>query len=174
MVIGGLLMSLLRNSDRVGVACFAQLVNVMAPIRTEPGIAAWRQPSYFPFTLTARHARGDVLRVETTSSTKVASTSRGDLEPVDIIATHDPEDGSIALFAINRSPGAEVSLEVAVAGGLRVHEHTVIGGHDWEATNTAEDPDRVGPESSTQHELDGEHRRVLLPPASWTMVRLAR
>jgi hypothetical protein len=33
VVVGSLLMSLLRHADRVAVACLAQLVNVIAPIR---------------------------------------------------------------------------------------------------------------------------------------------
>ncbi len=37
VVVGGLLVSLLRHCDRVRIACQAQLVNVIAPIRTEPG-----------------------------------------------------------------------------------------------------------------------------------------
>ena len=37
VVVGGLLVSLLRHCDRVHIACQAQLVNVIAPIRTEPG-----------------------------------------------------------------------------------------------------------------------------------------
>ena len=37
VVVGSLLISLLRHSDRVTAACQAQLVNVIAPILTEPG-----------------------------------------------------------------------------------------------------------------------------------------
>src|SRR5690606_2806766 len=37
VVVGSLLISLLRNSDRVTAASLAQLVNVIAPIMTEPG-----------------------------------------------------------------------------------------------------------------------------------------
>ena len=39
MVVGNLLITLLRHADRVGVACLAQLVNVIAPILTETGRA---------------------------------------------------------------------------------------------------------------------------------------
>jgi alpha-N-arabinofuranosidase len=156
VVMGGLLISLLRNSDRVGIACFAQLVNVMAPIRTEPGVPARRQPSFWPFALTARHARGEVLRVVLQSDARVDSTSRGDVAPVDAIATSNGD--AVALFAVNRSPDEEVSLELVVPAGLRVSEHVFLGDH--------------GPEASTGHELDGARLRVLLPPASWTMLRL--
>ena len=37
VVVGNLLISLLRHSDRVAAAALAQLVNVIAPIMTEPG-----------------------------------------------------------------------------------------------------------------------------------------
>src|SRR3954469_14243822 len=59
VVVGDLLMTLLGRSDRVAVACQAQLVNVIAPIGTEPGGPAWRQSVFDPFALTARHARGE-------------------------------------------------------------------------------------------------------------------
>ena len=58
VVVGDLLISLLNHADRVRIACQAQLVNVIAPIRTEPGGAAWRQPTFHPFAaVTARRAR---------------------------------------------------------------------------------------------------------------------
>ena len=37
----------------VRIRCLAQLVNVIAPILTEPGGGAWRQASYHPFALTS-------------------------------------------------------------------------------------------------------------------------
>ena len=59
VVVGSLLITLLRHSDRVTAACQAQLVNVIAPIMTEPGGPAWRQTIFHPFALTARLAKGD-------------------------------------------------------------------------------------------------------------------
>ena len=63
VVVGNLLISLLRHTDRVHAASLAQLVNVIAPIMTEPGGRSWRQTTFHPFALTARHAAGEVLRV---------------------------------------------------------------------------------------------------------------
>jgi alpha-N-arabinofuranosidase len=57
VVTGNLLISLLRHSDRVAVACLAQLANVIAPIMTEPAGPAWRQPTFHPFAITSRPAR---------------------------------------------------------------------------------------------------------------------
>ncbi len=63
VVVGNLLMTLLKHSDRVTSASLAQLVNVIAPIMTEPGGPAWRQTTFFPFSITSRRGRrGDPPR----------------------------------------------------------------------------------------------------------------
>src|SRR5690606_34416682 len=61
VVVGSLLVTLLRHCDRVRVACLAQLVNVIAPIMTEPGGPAWRQTTFYPFADASRYGRGQVL-----------------------------------------------------------------------------------------------------------------
>ena len=49
LLVGGILNSLMRNADRIKIACLAQLVNVIAPIVTnEKGIL--RQTIYYPYS----------------------------------------------------------------------------------------------------------------------------
>ena len=69
VVVGNLLISLLRHADRVKCACMAQLVNVIAPIMTEPGGIAWRQTIFFPFALTSRLARGSLSNLSSAATT---------------------------------------------------------------------------------------------------------
>jgi alpha-L-arabinofuranosidase len=175
VVIGNLLISLLRHSDRVAVACQAQLVNVIAPIRAESDAKAWRQTIFHPFALTARYARGDVLRVETHSDTTIDSPSRGDVKPVDMVATRDVENGSTTIFAVNRSASDTALLDVRIVhdDAYTVVEHAVIGGAHLSAVNAQSDPARVTPLRSTAHELTDRGITAQLPPASWTMLRLA-
>jgi alpha-N-arabinofuranosidase len=45
VVVGSLLITLLRHADRVGIACQAQLVNVIAPILTQGGRPGPRRSS---------------------------------------------------------------------------------------------------------------------------------
>ena len=52
--VGCILNTFIRRSDVVKIACIAQLVNVIAPIMTEPGGAAWRQTIYYPYYLRLR------------------------------------------------------------------------------------------------------------------------
>ena len=172
VTIGNLLISLLRNSDRVSIACQAILVNVIAPIRTEPGGPSWRQATYYPFALTARHARGQVLHIEQHCDTTLDSPTRGDVRPVDLIATHDT-DGSLTVFAVNRSAHetAHLDLTLQAADALEVREHVVIDGLAPQVSRGAHDS--TAPAKSAEHEVADGRLRAQLPPASWTMIRLA-
>ena len=100
VVVGNLLISLLRHADRVRIGCLAQLVNVIAPIATEPGGAAWRQSTYHPFALTSRYGRGTVLRT-LVDSPVYATRGYGDAPVLDAVAVVDPESGELTVFAVS-------------------------------------------------------------------------
>jgi alpha-L-arabinofuranosidase len=173
VVAGNLMMSLLRHADRVAVACLAQLVNVIAPIRAESGQPAWRQTSFYPFALTARHAVGEVLRVEPV--TPVYSSVRyGDVPVTDVVATRDPQNGDTTVFAVNRhqTEPVELRLDVRALSPVGLVEHLYLGGSDLDLANTADATDRVTPLAGTGTRIDNGTVSVLLPPVSWTMLRL--
>jgi alpha-N-arabinofuranosidase len=174
VVVGSLLITLLRHSDRVTAACQAQLVNVIAPLRSEPGGPSWRQTSYHPFAQAARFARGTVLRVEPV--TPVYDTARhGEAPVVHAVATHDEESGEVVVFAVNRALDDRVELSI----GLRafpehqVTGHLVLSDDDVTATNTMEQPDRVTPQHADEHRRDADTVQVPLPPVSWNVIQLA-
>jgi alpha-N-arabinofuranosidase len=173
VVVGSLLISLLRHADRVKIACLAQLVNVIAPIRTEPGGPAWRQPTYHPFALTSRHGRGTVLRVEPRGPMYETSWL-GEVPVVDATAVLDEESGAVTLFAVNRDQVRAVPLEVDVRAcrGLAEGEHVAVADEDPDATNDAARPDRVTPRRLADPKVADGRLEVLLPPVSWNMIRL--
>ncbi|MGH8869753.1 MAG: alpha-N-arabinofuranosidase [Actinomycetes bacterium] len=177
VVVGNLLISLLRHSDRVTAACQAQLVNVIAPMRCEPGGPAWRQTTFHPFAQASRLARGEVLQVQTTSPSY--ETARfGEVPVVDAVATRDPQTGDVALFAVNRHQDEGVTVTVdlrALSGagaGLQVAEATVLADDDVRAVNTEDAPDRVTPRPHPAATSDGRTLTVTLPPVSWNVLRL--
>ena len=173
VVVGGLLISLLRHSDRVTVACQAQLVNVIAPIMTEPGGRAWRQTIFHPFALTSRLAQGAVLRVEPQSPTY--ETRRFGAVPVlDAVATHDAASGGVTVFAVNRDVNGPVDLTVGLSGlgELVVREALTVGGGDPYARNTADDPDRVRPQELATATVENGTLTATLPPVSWAAIHL--
>jgi alpha-N-arabinofuranosidase len=175
VVVGSLLISLLRHSDRVTAACQAQLVNVIAPILTEPGGPAWRQTIFHPFAITSRLAKGDVLRVELTSPT-YGTARYGDVPVLDAVATHDRETGAITVFAVNRDTREPIDLTVALGSfgrPLRVLEAWTISDHALTAQNTLDEPDRVVPRPTESAAVGADAvLTATLPPVSWTALLL--
>jgi alpha-L-arabinofuranosidase len=171
LVVGCVLITLLRHADRVRMACLAQLVNVIAPIRTRDGGPAWRQTTYFPFQHAARYGRGTVLRVEPEGPTYATEGEDG-VPVLEATAVHDDAD-TLTLFAVNRAT-EPLSLE-AVLHGLgtpAVAEHLVLADGDPSAANTAEQPERVLPRAVSGARIDAGVLHADLPPRSWNVLRL--
>jgi alpha-N-arabinofuranosidase len=170
VVVGDLLITLLRHADRVKAACLAQLVNVIAPIRTETGGRAWRQSTFHPFALTARHAQPLVLRTDV-DGPRHATSAHGEVATVDAVATWD-EARAVTVIAVNRDVGSAQPLrvELGALGSADSAEATVLAGDDPHAVNTADD-ERVRP-ADLPATLDGDAVEVVLPPVSWAMIRV--
>ena len=173
VVVGSLLITLLRHSDRVTAACQAQLVNTIAPITTERGGKAWRKTIFFPFAHASRYAKGTVLRAEVQTPT-YSTADYGDAPVVHAVTTHDEETGELVVFAVNRSPQEQVGLSVGLRAfpGHRVVEHLVLADDDVRAQNTAEQPDRVTPRTLDPPQVDDGAVTAVLPPVSWNVLRL--
>ncbi len=173
VVVGNLLISLLRHSDRVHAASLAQLVNVIAPIMTEPGGRSWKQTIFHPFAAASRYATGDVLRVAIDAPT-YETARHGDAALVDAVATRDEETGDVTLFAVNRSTGAPAVLDVDLRAlpGLSLVEATSLANPDHTWSATADDDTSVAPRANATAEVADGRLRVQVPPVSWNVVRL--
>ena len=173
VVVGGLLISLLRHADRVSWACLAQLVNVIAPIRTVPAGPAWRQATFHPFALTARHARGRVVRL-LIDAPSLETDRHGDVTVVDAVATVD-DQGAISIFVVNRHPSEPVRLSIDVAAGIGSGSAsgTLLSDADIHAVNTASEPDRVRPRP-LDVAIRAGRLQATLSPVSWAMLGLQR
>ncbi|MDN4175034.1 alpha-N-arabinofuranosidase [Nocardioides sp. SOB77] len=172
-VVGSLLITLLRHADRVSIACQAQLVNVIAPIRTEAGGPAWRQTIFHPFAQAAAHARGEVLRVEP----RVAcydTADHGEVPLLDATATHDPDTGALTVLAVNRSTDAplELDADARAFAGHRLVAATTLAAPDVRTTLTAADQQAVAPSPNPTARLEDGRLTAALPPVSWNVLRL--
>ena len=174
VVFGSLLISLLTHADRVASASLAQLVNVIAPIMTEPGGPSWRQTTFFPFAITSRLAQGDAVRLQV-ESPLIETEKFGAVPAVDAVATHDAETGASAIFLVHRGRGDAVELQIDVAGlgDVEIVEAHVLHDDDPYARNTLEDPERVQPRTLETRVVDGI-LHVTLPPIAWAAVSLRR
>ena len=172
LVVGCLLITLLRHADRVRIACLAQLVNVIAPIRTIDGGPAWFQTSAYPFADVARSGRGAVVDVDIDGPTYAIDGDTG-VPAIEATAVHDPMTGRLTVFAVNRLVRPLV-LDVDLRGfdGLAVEEHRILGADDLSASNTAARPDRVVPFAGSRASVDSGGLSVELPRHSWNALRL--
>ena len=174
VVVGDLLVTLLRNTDRVHSASLAQLVNVIAPIMTEAGGRAWKQTTFHPFALTSRHASGTVLQLAV-ESPRISGGKTADFAAVSAVATYDAEKGEAVVFAVNRSATDVIALDAAVSGlgSVQVVEALTYANKDpyWQAT--ADDSTSVLPAENVTVKADGGRLTAELPAVSWSMIRLA-
>jgi alpha-N-arabinofuranosidase len=181
LLVGGLVNTLLRNSDRVRVGCLAQLVNVIAPLVTnETGVL--RQSIYYPYAWALRHARGRMLdlRVEAetypiTAAGLQADVARNDQVPfVDLVATLDAQSSQACVLMLNRDVDGEreVVLEWGDVTPTRVVTCETLTGPDLKAFNTFDEPRRVAPQR-LEPPAPGPKMTFRLPPRSYTAVQLA-
>jgi len=172
LLVGSMLITMLRNADRVKVACMAQLVNVIAPIMTRKGGGAWAQTIYWPLMQASKYGRGTALRPIVQSPTYDCE-DYSDVPLLDATATLG-EDGSLSIFAVNRDmeEDIELSVDLRAFGKLKTAEHLLLHHEDVKAVNTEEEPDKVSPAHGQHGKLDGGQFTIRVPRLSWNVIRL--
>jgi alpha-N-arabinofuranosidase len=180
LLVGGFVNTLLRNSDRVRVACLAQLVNVIAPLVTsDQGVL--RQSTYYPYAWALRYAKGRVLDLRVESDTYAINPTglqadfarAGDVPFVDVVATLDEAARQATVLVLNRDLTQERELTVEWDGVVpqRVLACETLTGSDMKAFNTFDAPRRVAPQALAPPTAGGR-MTLALPPGSYTVVHL--
>lgn len=172
LLVGGIINTLIRKSDRVKLACLAQLVNVIAPIMTNSS-GLFRQTIYYPYNWGLAFARGSALDLLVESPTYEAP-GLGAVRYVDVAGTTLPEAGKSALFLLNRDLEKARTVEILWEGSVpHATESTVLTGSDLKASNSFEAPTRVAPQKSDKPATRADKTILQLPPRSYTVVQLA-
>ena len=174
VVLGNLLISILRRSDRVKMACIAQLVNVIAPIRAESDQEAWRQTTFFPFAYTSRFGRGKTL-ITRIDAPAIKSARFGEVDAIDAITTYDEKNKKVAIFVVNRSLTETIDTEILLSGfkNLKVVDQVTMESSEWMATNNASNPSRVEPSLAHTASVNGNSIEVKLAPVSWQVIHVS-
>lgn len=175
LLVGSMLISLLRQADRVKMACQAQLVNVIAPIMTETGGRAWRQTIFYPYLHASVFGRGVVLN-PVVNSERYDSKDFTDVPYLDSIVVFNEENEEINLFAVNRNLEGQLELNCSLRGfgGYRIGEQISMSHGDLKAVNTAENPFNVAPKPGGNARLVDDELTATLPKASWNVIRLVK
>jgi alpha-N-arabinofuranosidase len=172
LLVGCALNTFIRRSDRVKVACIAQLVNVIAPIMTENRGPAWKQTIYYPYQFASLYGRGDALGVAV-DVPKYDAKVADDVPYLDVSAVLNTGGKTLTFFLINRHPKEALDLDISMAGfkPKSISEHFVIAHGDLKATNTARAQNRVTPAKGKGLSLRDGSVKGKLPPRSYSVVR---
>ena len=167
-----MLNTLVNHADTVKIACLAQLVNVIAPIMTEPGGRAYAQTIYYPFLYTSRYGRGTALRVEA-DVPAYACHLGAHIPYLDCAAVLSEDGGALTLFCVNRSLNEALPVTAALSGVPRAScaEWLTLRASSPYAVNTA-DAAPVLPRAMDGAALSSDSLSFTLPPLSWNMLRL--
>jgi alpha-N-arabinofuranosidase len=173
LVVGGLVNTLVRNADRVKLACLAQLINVIAPIVTN-GSGLFRQTIYYPYSWALQMARGDALNV-LVESPEYEVSGMGKVPYLDAVATFSKEKGNASVFILNRDleKAHEVDLVWEDTAPARVTSASVLTGADLKAVNSFESPKKVVPTEFSKPSTSGGHTKFEVPARSYTVLQWA-
>jgi alpha-N-arabinofuranosidase len=171
LLVGGLLNTLIRNSDRVKLACLAQLINVIAPIMTNAN-GLFRQTIYYPYSWALQFARGAALNVLVESSTYDVK-GLDQVPHLDVAGSHNAADGSVALFILNRDLQKAHDVEIVWEdqAPTRVLTTTVLTGDDLKAVNSFQSPQKVAPQSFAKPTTTNGRTKFEVPARSYTLIQ---
>lgn len=173
LLVGCLLITLLKNSDRVKIACLAQLVNVIAPIMTEKEGKAWKQTIFYPFKQVSDYGRGVAL----TPNIQVETYDSKDFKEVpylESIAVLNEDEQELVIFAVNRSESEAINFEALTSeiDVTSVIEFSQMSGFGIKDVND-KDHERVYPSESQAIDLSAGKVTAVLEPLSWNVIRLS-
>lgn len=170
LLVGSLLITLLKNSDRVKMACLAQLVNVIAPIMTNDN-GVWYQSIFYPFMQVLNLGKGVAL----TPHVAVDSYQSREFAVVpylDSIVTYDQDNHQLVIFAENKHQKDELELDLTIKDLIidNIKEATEFCGYAPKQTNEDE---AMKLHRLTDVEIHNHNQLTAhLQPLSWNVICL--
>jgi len=169
LVIATFLNVFVRNAHIVKMANMAQLVNVIAPIRTTEK-ALWRQTTYYPLYLFANYCQGQSLQVFVDGPTYKTET-RPSVPYLDVSAAYKPKENELIINVVNRHEKQALPAEIISQWGTFEGRALIdeVNGPDIKAEN-GPDSEKVTIKHS-EIQLSGDKLTYQFPAHSFTMIR---
>ena len=135
----------IRHAATVRMANLAQIVNVIAPIFTNPN-GLFLQPIFFPFELYSSTCGTTALDVYWNGDT-FSTTTRSGVRTLDVAVTLNEAEKLLTLHVVNRSESKGLETLISLGGSATfcgpVQAH-VVNGPNIKAENSFDHPDTVG------------------------------
>jgi alpha-N-arabinofuranosidase len=163
----------LRRCDVLKMTCLAQVVNVIAPLKTR-GDELLKESTYHAFLMWVQNAVGKSVRPKVDVH-RIATKRFGDVPALDVAATIDPASKKAAVFLVHRGQTETLATDITFTGPTiptKVAGALQIWGLDPKAGNTFERPDVVIPRAVAAMPLKNGSFPIKLPPMSVTAIQL--
>ncbi len=148
-VFSSLLAVLINHADRVGIACYAQLVNVIAPILTANDGGVVAQTIFYPLEKMSEQAGGKVIECQKQTA----------CEGLEMSAVLSKEGDKTTCLLCNLT-GEEKQIQFV--GEMQLQEITLMHSEDLFLQNTVENPSAVLPATTKT-----TGNAITLPPYAW-------
>ena len=171
LLVGGLINALLRNANRVKIACLAQLVNVIAPIMTNAD-GLFRQSIYYPYSWALQYAKGTVLDL-VVESPGYSIPGFDHVPDLDVAATFNDNTGENAIFILNRnlSMSRRLNLEWQGQSPSKILLSSLLTGDDLKAVNSFAAPKKITPQDLSVTRLKASRLELELPARSYALIQ---
>ena len=152
-----------KHSDRVKMACIAQMVNVLQAVILTDGPLMLKTPTWHVFRMFRDHQ--DAVLVESKIETEIIGEEEPYLVPNLSESASLDKDGKLQITMGNLSVTQEYPIETEIAGftGKKAYAQILTG--EMHAKNTFDEPDAVAAEPFEVELLDGK-LNFTIPPCS--------
>lgn len=163
-----------KHSDRVKMACIAQLINVLQSVMLTDGDKMIKTPTYYVFHM-MRHHQGAALLDSSLVGGTTVGTGKNELPKVFESVSED-KDGVITVTLTNNSLESSEDVDIMLTNEgdkYSVSEARYIEGA-MDAHNTFEAPEVVDEKDFTAYENTQTGVKVTLPACSVVTLRLSK
>ena len=163
-----------KHSDRVKMACIAQLINVLQSVMLTDGEKMIKTPTYYVFKM-YRHHQGATLLTSNIINNKTVGEGKNEVPQIFESVSED-KDGIINITLTNNSlrNREEVEIKLTDNGTLyNVCEAAILTGA-MNSHNTFENPEEVAECEFKDFEKTSEGLKLILPPCSLVCIRIKK
>ncbi|MCR5677701.1 MAG: alpha-N-arabinofuranosidase [Agathobacter sp.] len=160
-----------KHSDRVRLACIAQLVNVLQSVILTEGEQMIKTPTYHVFHMYRHHQGAQLLASELSD---VSEIGMDEWKVPAVNESVSRKDGIITITLNNLSATEENRLEITLTekNAYELVEANIVTADDVHTHNTFEAPENLTETKFTALQINGNRLTVTLPAASVVEIRI--
>lgn len=171
-------LAFLHHADRVKIGCMTSGLSALCASNHDH---VWKSASHYVLTQLMQYAKGISLQTAVECETfdipgyAINDTSeypdKEGINWVDSASAWDEENGALNIFAINKNPDTEYSLDVNISAfkDYKFEKHLELYSKNFETKNSYETPDLICPKDNTLSSCTDGILNASVKPLSWNL-----